>query len=59
MLILTHTKYMAHSLDNDKHGIIEAMRKDGTFVDGDHIVYKQFENHGEGYLDKIAHLKQE
>ncbi len=50
---------MAHSLDNDKHGIIEAMRKDGTFVDGDHIVYKQFENHGEGYLDKIAHLKQE
>lgn len=50
---------MAHTLDSDEYGIIEAMQADGSFVDGDHIVYKQYENHGEKYLDKDAHLKQE
>lgn len=59
VLILIKIKSMAHTLDSDEYGIIEAMREDGSFVDGDHIVYKQYENHGEKYLDKDAHLKQE
>lgn len=50
---------MAHTLDSDEYGIIEAMQEDGSFVDGDHIVYKQIEKHGEKYLDKDAHLKQD
>lgn len=50
---------MALALENDEYGILEAMQENESFVDGDHIVYKQFENHGEKYLDKDAHLKQE
>lgn len=49
---------MADTLDRDEHGIIDAMTKNGSFVDGSHIVYKLFENHGRRYLNKDDHLKQ-
>jgi hypothetical protein len=40
----------------DPHGILEDMKKNGSYVEGDHIVYKAG-THGEKYLDKDAHLR--
>jgi orotate phosphoribosyltransferase len=46
---------MTHPLDSDEHGIIEAMQENGSYVHGQHIVYKAG-THGEIYFDKDAHL---
>lgn len=46
---------MAHTLDEDRYGIIEDMKEDGSCVTGKHIVYKAG-THGEVYFDKDAHL---
>lgn len=40
----------------DPHGILGEMKQNGSYVSGDHIVYKAG-THGERYLDKDAHLK--
>ena len=49
---------MAAPLEHDEHGIIDAMAKNGSFVDGSHIVYKERKFHGRRYLNKDDHLKQ-
>lgn len=47
---------MSNSSEKDPHGVIAEMRQNGSYVSGDHIVYKAG-THGERYLDKDAHLK--
>jgi orotate phosphoribosyltransferase len=41
---------------SDPHNILADMRENGSYVTGDHIVYKA-NTHGEEYLDKDAHLQ--
>lgn len=41
---------------SDPHTILADMKKNGSYVTGDHIVYKAG-THGEEYLDKDAHLQ--
>lgn len=48
---------MAAFETQDPHGILADMKKNGSYVTGDHIVYKAGP-HGEDYLDKDLHLQQ-
>lgn len=41
---------------SDPHAILADMRKNGSYVTGNHIVYKAG-THGEEYLDKDTHLQ--
>lgn len=47
---------MSISPTKDPHGVLAEMQQNGSYVSGDHIVYKA-STHGEKYLDKDAHLK--
>ena len=48
---------MSISPTKDPHGVLAEMQQNGSYVSGDHIVYKA-STHGEKYLDKDAHLSQ-
>lgn len=47
---------MPTSSEKDPHGVLIEMKENGSYVSGDHIVYKAG-THGEKYLDKDSHLK--
>jgi hypothetical protein len=41
----------------DPHGVLAEMQRNGSYVTGNHIIYKAG-THGSDYLDKDAHLRQ-
>lgn len=45
-----------HRIISDPHNILADMQENGSYVTGNHIVYKAG-THGEEYLDKDEHLK--
>lgn len=48
---------MPKFVTQDPHGVLDEMEKNGSYVTGNHIVYKAG-THGSDYLDKDAHLRQ-